>query len=358
MPVHYRAASASLLLLLSSFAIAQAPVEVESAIERPIVKQVTVTGTATSPRTAVLSTAVAGLVAELSIDEGDRVETGDRLLALDAELAKLALERERAEVRQREAALNDARRRFAEAENVGPQRGMAQTQIDSLRSEVAIDEAALAASNVAAREQQAIVDRHTLKAPFAGVINERHTELGEWVNPGDGLLELVATDGLRFDFRIGQENFAAISQDTRVEITLDALPDQSFQGRIAAIVPVNDPRARTFLLRVLAKADGIDGQPKITPGMSARATLGIDAARNAVAIARDAVLRFPDGRVTVWVVDSAGDMPVVRERSVRTGLEFDGLVEIRNGLSDGDVVVVRGNEALQEGQTVKILNGS
>ena len=52
------------------------------------------------------------------------------------------------------------------------------------------------ASQAAAREQQAIVERHTLKAPFAGVISERHTELGEWVNPGDGLLELVATDKL------------------------------------------------------------------------------------------------------------------------------------------------------------------
>jgi multidrug efflux pump subunit AcrA (membrane-fusion protein) len=96
----------------------------------------------------------------------------------------------------------------------------------------------------------------------------------------------------------------------------------------------------------------------ITPGMSARAKLGIDALRNAVAISRDAVLRFPDGRVTVWIVDTDGDVPVVRERSVRTGLEFDGLVEISSGLVGGEVVVVRGNEALQEGQTVSILNGN
>lgn len=357
MPVHYRATTVSLLLLLSNSAIAQVPVDVETAVERPIVKQITVTGTVTSPRTAVLSTAVAGLVAELSLDEGHRVAAGDPLLTLDSELAQLALERARAEVQQRETALNDARRRCAEAEKVGTQRGIAQTQIDSLRSEVAIDEAALAASRAAAREQQAIVDRHSLKAPFAGVINARYTELGEWVNPGDGLLELVATDNLRFDFRIGQENFAAISQDTQILITLDALPDRTLRGRIETIVPIKDPRARTFLLRVLADKDEVEGPPLITPGMSARGTLGIDAARSAVAIPRDAVLRFPDGRVTVWVVDTGGDTPVVRERTVRTGLEYDGLVEIRNGLDDGDVVVVRGNEALQEGQTVTILDG-
>ena len=78
-------------------------------------------------------------------------------------------------------------------------------------------------------------------------------------------------------------------------------------------------------------------------------------ARSGVTVSRDAILRFPDGRVTVWVVDSGGELPVVRERVVRTGSEFNGVVEITDGLADGDVVVIRGNEMLQEGQTVSIV---
>ncbi|MBT8092043.1 MAG: efflux RND transporter periplasmic adaptor subunit [Gammaproteobacteria bacterium] len=357
MPVHHRAAAALYLMLLSVVAVAQVPVQVEKVSNRAIVRQVNVTGTVTSPRTALLSTAVAGLVAQLTIDEGHRVETGDALLKLDAELARLALERARAEVRQRETAVADARRRFAEADEVGTQRGIARTQIESLRAEVSSDEAALVASQAAAREQQAIVERHTLKAPFAGVISERHAELGEWVNPGDGLLELVATDNLRFDFRVGQDNFAALSPDTLVEITLDALPERSIAGHVDTIVPIKDPGARTFLVRVLADTTGADNPPRITPGMSARGKLNIDAGRRGVAVSRDAILRFPDGRVTVWVVDTGGELPVVREQVVRTGFEFEGVVEITNGLADGDVVVVRGNETLQEGQTVSIQDG-
>ena len=356
MSVHHRAAAALFLMLLPLVAAAQVPVQVEAVSNRSIVRQINVTGTVTSPRTAVLSTAVAGIVAELTIDEGHRVKTGDALLKLDAELAQLALERARAEVRQRDTAVADARRRFTEAEAVGTQRGIARTQIESLRAEVSGDEAALAASQAAAREQQAIVERHTLKAPFAGVISERHAELGEWVNPGDGLLELVATDNLRFDFRVGQENFVALAPDTPVEITLDALPERSVAGHVDTIVPVKDPRARTFLVRVLADISEADNPLRITPGMSARGKLNIDAGRSGVAVSRDALLRFPDGRVTVWVVDTGGELPVVREQIVRTGLEFDSVVEITNGLADGDVVVVRGNETLQEGQTVSILN--
>jgi multidrug efflux pump subunit AcrA (membrane-fusion protein) len=94
----------------------------------------------------------------------------------------------------------------------------------------------------------------------------------------------------------------------------------------------------------------------ITPGMSARGQLSIDTRRSGVVVPRDAILRFPDGRVTVWVIDKQAGQTVVREQRVRTGLEFDGVVEIKSGLSSAGSVVVRGNETLQDGQVVTILN--
>jgi RND family efflux transporter MFP subunit len=272
------------------------------------------------------------LVADITVDEGRRVAAGDAILRLDAELAELALERSFAEVRQRETALADARRRLDEAERVGPERGIARTQIESLRAEVASEEA-------------------------SGVISERYTELGEWVNPGDALLELVAIDNLRFDFRVSQNFFGEIKENAPVEITLDTLPGQKLSGRVSAIVPVKDPGARTFLVRVLADASESIASLAISPGMSASAAFSLDAGRSGIAVSRDAILRFPDGRVTAWVVDSRDGLSVVREQAVSTGLEFDGYVEIRAGLSEGDRAVTHGNESLQEGQTIKILDG-
>ncbi|MDJ0751389.1 MAG: efflux RND transporter periplasmic adaptor subunit [Woeseiaceae bacterium] len=358
MPGFFRAAAALLLVLLASYAVAEVPVRVEPVADRPIVRQINVTGTVTSSRTAVLSTAVAGLVAELLVDEGYRVETGDVLVNLDAELAQLALERAVAGLQQQETALDDAKRRFAEAEQVAAQRSIARTQVESLRAEVASDEAAVVAAQAAVREQRAIVARHSLKAPFAGVISERFAELGEWVNPGDGLVELVETDNLRFDFRVGQEHFNSLSPQTPVEITLDAVSSEAIPGYIDTIVPVKNPGARTFLVRVLSDIAAA-GQPlRVTPGMSVRGRLKVDTGRLGVAVSRDAILRFPDGRVTVWVVDTAGDFPVVHEQIVQTGSEFEGVVEITNGLESGDLVVVRGNETLQEDQAVSILEGN
>ena len=116
MPYRRRAIVLLATILIAANAAAEVPVQVETVSNRAVVKQINVTGTVTSPRTAVLSTAVAGIVAELTIDEGDRAETGDVLLKLDAELAQLALERALAEGKQREIAVADARRRFVEVE--------------------------------------------------------------------------------------------------------------------------------------------------------------------------------------------------------------------------------------------------
>jgi len=345
----------SKILALSLFAVAfrtafaASPVEISQSERQPVVQVVTVSGTVTSPQSAILSPSIGGLVEDTRVDAGDRVDKGSILVTLDSELARLALERAIAEETQARIALEDARRRLAEAEDVGPQRGIAETEIKSLRAEVTRNEAALKAAAAAARQQDAVVRRHEVRAPFTGVVSQRLAQVGEWVNPGDGLVELVATEGLRFDFRVPQIYYARLDEDTRIDLTLDAVPDEVVAGRVQSIVPVKDPGARTFLLRVVSDAQH---RLPVTPGMSARAAIRVDTGREAVVVPRDAVLMYPDGRKTVWVVEREEGDAIVHERRVQAGLEFDGLVEIQSGLEAGIDIVTRGNEALRNGEVV------
>ncbi|MEJ2604776.1 MAG: efflux RND transporter periplasmic adaptor subunit [Gammaproteobacteria bacterium] len=307
-------------------------VSVTAAGEEPIVRVVRVSGTVTSPRAAMLSPSVGGLIQRYEVDAGDTVSEGDILVRLDEELAALSLEQARASEAEARAALEDARRRFAEAERLGPQKSIAATEIRSRQAEVTQDEAMLAAAEATARRAAAVLRRHRISAPFGGVVSRREAEVGEWVNPNDPLLELVAIDGLRFDFRAPQEIFPDITAETPVHVSLDAHPEARYTGRIQAIVPVSDPSARTFLLRVLpADPERLD----FTPGMSARAALLIDTGRTGVTVPRDALIRYPDGRTTVWVIADEGDGLVVHERQVTR-------------------VVTRGNEALRDGQSVTL----
>jgi hypothetical protein len=95
----------------------------------------------------------------------------------------------------------------------------------------------------------------------------------------------------------------------------------------------------------------------VTPGMSARGTLRLNTGTRDVVVSRDATIRYPDGRVVVWVVEGEGETAEVTERRIETGLAFDGRVQVREGLEAGERVVVRGNEALREGQSVRITDG-
>ena len=349
--MHRFIAFAVLLVANAAPALDAPPVNVGEAREQPIVRTVRVNGTVTSPNAAMLSPSVGGLVAEMNVDAGDRVESGDVLVELDAELEALELKRREAELRQVQAALADSRRRLDEAERVRSANAISESEIETRRATANRDAAALAAAQAAVQQQRSIVGRLSVRAPFTGVISRRLAAVGEWVNPGDALVELIETDNLRFDFRVPQEYYEEISLETAVDLASDAAPGFGAEGRIVAVVPVKDPGSRTFLVRV--EADN-GKHASVTPGMSVRGILKVDARRSGIVVSRDALLRYPDGRHVVWIVDGSAEIPVVRERPVETGLMFDGLVEILNGIDTGDIVVTRGNEALQEGQQVSI----
>ncbi len=319
---------------------------------QPIYRMIRATGGITSPRAALLSTAAGGLIARFAVDIGDVVATGDKLVELDADLARFELQGVRANLEETRNALQDARRRYQEAERLGGEQGViAATEIESRRAEVAVLEASLAAAAARVSQYEEIVARHTVRAPFSGVVTERSAEVGEWVNPGDALLRLVATDNLQFDFRLPQADFRGLAAGQPVTLSVDSLPDQEFPGRIVAIVPVSDPGDRTFLLRVVAS----DVVPVgMMPGMSARMRIAVDQGYTGVVVPRDAILRYPDGRTVVWVVEQQDARTVARERLVSLGQVFDGQVEVRSGLQAGRVIVVRGNEALRDGQSVEV----
>ncbi len=353
-----RSTSVPLLATLSFFVLALAggaargqegvPVSVAPVEERAIMRQVALNGTVTAERSARLSAATSGLVEDLRVDAGSQVEAGDVLLQLDADLARLTVQGAEARLQQAEIALADARRRLQEARELAPKQSIAETVVRDLESEVTLDESALQQARAELGFERAVLERHTLKAPFTGVVSAKLTDLGEWVTPGQGVLELVATDVLRLDFAVAEDFLDSVGEGSEVRYSLNASPEDTYLGDVATVVPVSDPGDRTFLLRV----DPGEARPALRPGMSVRAVLHMATGREGIVVPRDATLRYPDGRIVVWTVVDEGEGPRVQENLVQTGLQFDGLVEIRSGLTPDAQVVLRGNEALQGGQRV------
>lgn len=326
------------------------PVVVETVRKAALVNNLQLSGTVTSPRVSQLSTAVPGLVTTVRFDSGAAVRKGDLLMELDPALEEMAVRQAKAELAEAEAELADAFRRLHIAENLAERSFGPQNNVDLLKSEVDAKKAVIERRKAQQASAEERLSRHYVKAPYDGVISQRMVEAGQWIVPGTAVFELVAMDGLRIDVPVPQQYYPQLKNGAEVTATFDALPDRVVPVRIGAVIPVSDPNVRTFTLRVLPRDDGIE----ITPGMSARVAIALQSGRQGIIVSRDALVRYPDGRITVWVLDGNGDEALVKERRIEIGNSFDGVVHVRSGLKEGERVVVRGNESLREGQAVRL----
>ena len=326
------------------------PVETEAVREAPVIRKLELSGTVSSPHASQISTSVQGLVSAVYFDSGAHVKEGDLLLELDAELEEAAYEEAEAQTAQAAGEVEDAERRLRIAESLAERDYGPQNEVDARLAEVHIDTATHESVKAEQKRRKVILARHKLPAPYDGVISKRMAEVGQWVVPGTAVFELVAMRNFRIDVPVPQDYYAQLREGADVAIEIDTLPGQEVPAKIGALIPVSDPDARTFTLRVLPTRDDIP----ITPGMSARVLVDLDTGRRDVAVSRDALIRYPDGRVTVWVLREDGGKVSVTERRIEIGLAFDGLVQVLSGLEAGERVVVRGNESLREGQTVRL----
>jgi multidrug efflux pump subunit AcrA (membrane-fusion protein) len=286
-------------------------------------EQFQLTGTLTADRAAALSPRVDGLVRDTRVDAGDRVKAGQVLLQLDDAVARHALARTRAQAAEAAASAAEAERLLAEGRRLAADKFIPSSQVGTLEARRQQAQAALASARAAERE--------------------------EWVQRGDNVLDLVATDRVRLDVQVPQERFAALAGEARVEVMPDALDGVALPARVEARVPVTDPQARTFLLRL--RVDDPDG--RLLPGTSARARISLPATEPALAVPRDALLRQPDGGYSLFVAVREGEAWIARQRTVKVLRDRGSLVAIAEGIAAGERVVVRGNEALRDGQPVR-----
>lgn len=335
-------------LMLSSASFAQSAPRVELApVNRePIYTETNLVGTVNSLEDALLSASVAGLIVQVAVNPGDHVSKGDTLIALDDDLARFDVAAAAAAEQEAQATLAEAERLLREAESVGVGRNIAATEASARRSAVNVARAARSRLTAEQARLSALLARHVINAPFDGVVSARSINLGEWVTPGDSVARLVNLNELRADFQVPETFYTAIQGETF--ITLRA-GQQTYETTIATVVPISDPSARTFLLRA-----HVPEAASLYPGNAVDAVLRAPTNSDGLTVPRDALSRYPDGRVTVWVATpNENNTYHVTEQRVQLGISFADRVEIIEGLTGDEQVVIRGNESLVEGVSVE-----
>ncbi|MDA0977951.1 MAG: efflux RND transporter periplasmic adaptor subunit, partial [Proteobacteria bacterium] len=284
-----------------------------------------------------VSPEVPGLVAEISFESGARISSGDKLLQLDATA-------EEAQLRSLEAQLVLAQQEYDRAKGLQEKTVLSQAQLDRAKS--VLDSIA-----AQAEEQQALIARKTIRAPFSGELGIREINLGEYLSPGTPIVTLQQLDPIYANFTVPERYLSVLRIGQVVELELAAYPDDLFKGKISAISPKVESRTRNISLQATLQ----NPEGRLRPGMFARISVLLGDYTDVVTLPRTAVDFLPYGN-SVFLIEGEENALTVRRKQITTGRIQGGQVEVLSGVEPGQRVVRTGQLKLRNGQLIRIDN--
>ena len=329
------------------------------------------TGYVVAQRKAAISSKATGRLEWLGVTEGSRVKAGEVIARLDSRDVTAQAQSAEANVRATRAALAQAQ---AEAWEAGAQlkrnqdllaKGfVSQAVVDTAKARndravagVANAKAAIGVAEANARNAEVAVDYTQIRAPFDGVIVSKSANVGDMVTPFSSaadskgaVVSMADMSTLEVEADVSEASLAKISVGQPCEITLDALPDTRFRGRVSRMVPTVDRAKATVMTKV--QFDAID--PRVLPEMSAKVSFlsqEVSAAQQQprLAVAPDALVARDGGEVLFAVRDGKA----VEVRVVR-GEKIGDLVAISGEVRSGEKAVAKPPADLQSGTLVKV----
>ncbi len=290
-----------------------------------------------------MSLEVSGVVELISFNSGDDVAEGAQLLKLRTadDVAKL-------ESLQAMAALSGIT--YERDQKQFKMQAVSQATLDT-------DSANLKNARAQVVQQQAIIDKKILRAPFAGHLGIRAVDLGQYLGPGTVIVTLQALDPIFVDFFVPQQAVDQVRLDQAVTVHVDAYKGETFTGKIAAINPKVDAGSRNVQVRASLK----NSDHRLLPGMYATVEIATGSPQNYVTLPETAITYNPYGD-TVYLVDSKGTdaagkpQLTARQTFVTLGPTRGDQIAILKGVEDGDNVVTAGQIKLHNGSVVLIDN--
>jgi membrane fusion protein (multidrug efflux system) len=318
-------------------------VSTTTAAEQDWQSQLEAVGSLRAVKGADLSLEVSGIVDAISFESGDDVQAGAVLVRLRSsdDLAKLQSLQASAEL----ALINynrDVKQLAVKA--------VAQATVDT-------DEANLKSFRAQVAEQQAIVDKKTLKAPFAGHLGLRQVDLGQYLNAGATVVTLQALDPIYIDFFLPQQALDQISVGQPVTARIDTYPNQTFMGKISAVNPKVDTNTRNVQVR----ATMTNPEHRLLPGMYATVDIAVGVPRHYVTLPQTAIT-FSSYGDTVYVVEKQADgngqpqQLTAHQTFITTGPTRGDQIAVLKGVNPGDTVVTAGQVKLRNGAPVVVNN--
>lgn len=352
--------------------------------EQVVRRQVLATGSLYALEESTISAEVEGRVESIHADVGDRVTAGQPLVTLAKQELQFEMDRQAAAVQQIRARLGlapgaplpsdpsqvafvrraaadlfDAEQKLNRAQELARDQLISREQLDEAQTsfqraraayELAVQEvdqlkAQLQSSEAARKLAEKKLADATIRAPFPGAVARRHVSQGEFLRVQSPVMILVRTDRLRARLAVPERWAAALQTGTRVDVRVEAYPNEVFQGKLERINPAVSPETRTFEVEALLDNPG----GKLKPGFFVNATLASEVQEKATMVPAEAVV-YRYGTYKVFVV--SGDK--LQEREIKPGTQEHARVEVLEGVKPGEKIAIGNERELFDGATVKL----
>jgi len=290
-----------------------------------------------------LSPEVPGIVARIHFQQGEEVQAGTLLLELDA---------------SSDTARLNALKAAADLARITYRRDKAQYKARAIsRQTVDTDEANLKQTLANVAEQQALVNKKSIRAPFSGRLGIRQVDIGQYLKAGDKIVTLQALNPIYLDFFLPQQALNTVKVGQMIKATTNTWPNQTFSGRISVINPQVETSTRNVSIRTTLK----NPEHKLLPGMYATVAIDSGPVQRYITLPQTAITYNPYGNM-VYAVEKKGvdkkGRPQLAARAVfvTTGAARGDQVAILKGVREGDTIITAGQLKLHNGSPVVINN--
>lgn len=333
------------------------PVGVDTVTREPMDQTVPVIGRFVALQSGVVAARSAGPVETVEVEVGDRVEAAQTLAVLNQDRLRARFQQAEAEIEEFQARMTtaEANQTFArqELDRLEKLRGSAAfaqsvydqrvQELNTARAAIAQAQAQIARARVSAELAAIELRDGTVVAPFPGVVTERYISEGGWVSVGDPVVQVINDQDLEIEADVPTERLSGLRQGVQVITHLD--DGETFQSLVRAVIPNENPSSRTRPVRFVPTLGQTEARVATNQPVILLVPAGAEA--EVLTVAKDAVLRKGEQALVYVVEEGAAQI-----RPVQLGEAVGSRFQVLDGLSPGDVVVVRGNERLRPGQPV------
>ena len=375
-------------------------VQISPAVLKPLTYSLTTTGDIAPLLQVDLYPKVSGYLERIDVHIGDSVRQGQVIAQIDrtdflqkvkeceakvahakAQLSELEAGTRTEELRQAEEAVKQAQSRFENArlqreriEALFKRQVISKKEADIDEMEYTVAEAQLAssqqnlkllregarqeireASQAKLKEMEAILAQERIRlqntliiAPFHGEIIKKFVDAGALVSPSTPLVTLVHTETLKVVANVLERDIPLMKIGMKAKIRTEAYPEKVFEGKVARLNAALELATRTLQAEIYIPNPG----RLLKPGMFAKLEVVLSEKPKTLVIPIHAVL---EEKNTKWVFIVKGNQAF--QKSIVTGYEQDQLIEVLEGLSEGDQVIVRGQQSLKDRSSVRVIEG-